>query len=610
MENLLGSPNIDPKLATPIKDLSEEDVLTQQELQTKKALLTDQALALGATPEQLEGSLRTPVDVQVPKQGAIPYGDEFLSDRELSEKLTAPYYEGILEPSNYVTRPATPEDRVPQVTQEPPPESGQFPLGEGPPVSPAAEFSITDMLNKAGDRATSRKAESLRRQKESIQDTLDKPDLPESTRTVLEERVEVLDTITPKKEPPVGNENKTDDVIKAGAKQVAMYDTDDILDMATSEEKTPDGKTPDGKTPEKEGFFKTVVTFLRDTLGDVFEGIIEPDELKKMALFYIGSRSFGNSHEGTLNWLGTRFIADMDRHQAMVDKLTASGKYDPESIELYKQSKNLNDLQPINIRAEYKGGATRMFNRKTNKNVYVLTKDLPGGGVAYVDANTNEDIPNHYLMSSADYDAAYQRDYGSIKENVEGTVKKRILLDRTQDEEFYREYMPSNENIAKAATDYGLRYGIPSQQMIGVIDGVVEDMLQDVEVSKTKISGPIAVETYIGNQVVKGVAGNKNNYNRKDEKGRIPTSVTNNVRSRIANSMPEEDRSTDTVNKAFIEFEKQFNQLVARANGAGGVGPEARDIAQATLDKLESRTAKNSSVFYTYIDHALAQHKG
>lgn len=557
--------------------------------------LVDSALALGSTPEQLQAVLKQPIDVQTPTQGPnIPYGDEFLSDRELSEKLTAPYYEGILEPSNYVTRPATPEDRVPQVTQEPPPESGQFPLGEGPPVSPAAEFSITDMLNKAGDRATSRKAESLRRQKESIQDTLDKPDLPESTRTVLEERVEVLDTITPKEEPPVGNENKTDDVIKAGAKQVAMYDTDDILDMATSEEKTPEGKTPEVKAPEKEGFFKSVVTFLRDTLGDVFEGIIEPDELKKMALFYIGSRSFGNSHEGTLNWLGTRFIADMDRHQALVDKATASGKYTPESIETFSKSKNIGDLKEV--------GASGFMSTGTQQTFYLNGKPIQASEVtdprtkqkAYMTSDGTMYSPSQ-LMTSGDYTKRIDEYQTSLQPQVEQYLTK-VTGDDDDFSKSLKARLPTEDAITRSLADYAVANNVPYGMMNAVSDGVVEDMIADLrDNKKLTLNGQRAVMAYVTNNIIKAQAGDASLFVRKDDKGNISTKDMKNLQGDVGKLLTKQGYASDpvTIGTYFSRMAERYSQL-----------PEEERA------KYVNRANKNQNGFYQFVLQTVTQQRG
>jgi len=107
--------------------------------------------------------------------------------------------------------------------------------------------------------------------------------------------------------------------------------------------------------------------FLKKFFGDLFDS----DELKRMAILYLGSRAMGASHSGSLAWSGKYYLKRVEtndaNHTARVAKAIATKLYTPASIELYKNSRKESDLIPISG-----GGAT--YNLKGNNKEYYSSK--------------------------------------------------------------------------------------------------------------------------------------------------------------------------------------------------------------------------------------------
>ena len=109
--------------------------------------------------------------------------------------------------------------------------------------------------------------------------------------------------------------------------------------------------------------------FLKKFFGD----LLDTDELKRMAILYVGSRAMGASHNGSLAWAGKYYLKRVEtkdaRHAKNVEKVIASKLYKASSIEKYKKSRNLNHLERINTSGAFDvlGNRKEFYNPSLQK---------------------------------------------------------------------------------------------------------------------------------------------------------------------------------------------------------------------------------------------------
>ena len=168
-------------------------------------------------------------------------------------------------------------------------------------------------------------------------------------------------------------------------------------------EETKDGKpVPKGTTPEdatKAGGgappeqIDKAESFLSGIFGDLFDS----DELKRMAIMYVGGRMLGGSHSGSLNFAAKQYVKRVDskasEHKKYVKELTKSGLYKPKSIALYNKTKNIADLEKKGASYAPTGGTPidkmiPQFNKKGEVTGYkkatlVPVKNSITGGTHY-----------------------------------------------------------------------------------------------------------------------------------------------------------------------------------------------------------------------------------
>jgi len=95
-------------------------------------------------------------------------------------------------------------------------------------------------------------------------------------------------------------------------------------------------------TPEQK---QTAMTFMENVFGDLFDS----NELKRMAIMYVGSRLMGYSHEGSLGWAAKNYLKRVDAKTTAAEKFAIDnvGKFTTKSLEGYKKNKDLTTLVPL-----------------------------------------------------------------------------------------------------------------------------------------------------------------------------------------------------------------------------------------------------------------------
>ena len=124
-----------------------------------------------------------------------------------------------------------------------------------------------------------------------------------------------------------------------------IADDKNFPDDGTTKGQTETSATSEGKKPENKDDVKTATSFFKDIFGDLYDS----GELKRMAIMYVGSRALGGSHNGSLNFAAKAYVkrvdAKVDAHNKYVKDLYKGGKHTSKSLDKFRKSKNLADLE-------------------------------------------------------------------------------------------------------------------------------------------------------------------------------------------------------------------------------------------------------------------------
>lgn len=133
-------------------------------------------------------------------------------------------------------------------------------------------------------------------------------------------------------------ESLTKEIVAAGAKKDGPGSDQPGANVSSKAVEDSGNKA----TPEQK---KTAMTFMENVFGDLFDS----NELKRMAIMYVGSRVMGYSHEGSLGWAAKNYLKRVDASTAAAEKFAIDNvdKFTTKSLEGYKKNKDLTTLVPL-----------------------------------------------------------------------------------------------------------------------------------------------------------------------------------------------------------------------------------------------------------------------
>lgn len=202
----------------------------------------------------------------------------------------------------------------------------------------------------------------------------------------------------------------------------------------------PKNTTPESATKAGEGAPDKDVNEAKSFLSGIFGDLFDSDELKRMAIMYVGSRMLGGSHSGSLNFAAKQYVKRVDskasEHKKYVKQLTKDGVYTAKSIALYNKTKNISDLEKKGASYAPTGGTpiTKMvpqFNKDGSVKSYkkatlVPVKNSITGGTHYQSTSGAVLHPaqvaslNDYREELDDTKEAYKQRRSRILGDMEG----------------------------------------------------------------------------------------------------------------------------------------------------------------------------------------------
>lgn len=200
--------------------------------------------------------------------------------------------------------------------------------------------------------------------------------------------------------------------------------TQTIIDRIIADENFKDDGTTSGQTEDSaiktgENADPKDVSKAESFLSDIFGDLFDKDELKRMAIMYVGSRMMGGSHNGSMNFAAKQYVSRVDKKVATkkaeekalaeekrldekalakerrqnVFSLIEKGKKTTDSIAAYEKSGDPRDLvdKPVLTKPPTSTGKTFTFYDKGGRGkVTALQMKDDNGNIFYVNSQNKQ----------------------------------------------------------------------------------------------------------------------------------------------------------------------------------------------------------------------------
>ena len=122
----------------------------------------------------------------------------------------------------------------------------------------------------------------------------------------------------------------------------------------------------------------------KGVLGFLFGDVFDKRELGRAIAVYLGSRAMGYSHADTIGYVAKNYLKRVDSKNAKMDAFIKAniGKYEKDSLELYRQTGDPSVLIPVGSIARPQGDDPKMYYSKQfpkGRLAYKFKKKLPSG---------------------------------------------------------------------------------------------------------------------------------------------------------------------------------------------------------------------------------------
>ena len=230
-------------------------------------------------------------------------------------------------------------------------------------------------------------------------------------------------------------------------------------------------------------------SFLKGLFGSLFD----TDELKRMAVMYLGSRLMGYSHGGSLSFSVKNYLQRVDAKEKAAVKFATSASaakaYTAKSLAKYAKSGNITDLVPLPRQLISTGNATTFYGNKNGKDFKIQVMEYKAGTGdnaprVFLDKFGNEHNPLDY-----DLDPIYNKNspkhrdaldsYTKTFADVMTSVREKVsLLSIDKGKKTYvDDVIPATDAGAVAAWALDNKVELP--RMPQLIELAYRDMVED-----------------------------------------------------------------------------------------------------------------------------------
>lgn len=234
-------------------------------------------------------------------------------------------------------------------------------------------------------------------------------------------------------------------------------------------------------------------------IGDAFDEILDTKSLTQAAMLYLGSRALGYSHAGSINFVGKNYAQQIGNKLKVADKASLSNKYTKDSIEKYRKSGDLKDLELAkNIQ---KLETVDMVDKATGKTVTVTKfEDKNTDKVYFLDSNMKP-VDTGKLRSLGDQTAYDTKMQGRVSDNFKAEVKRASRGDDDVLNELNFK-LPNDQAFGQALVRQANKMGLDSNTINNVAPRIVRDMIRDLGQDRNLTLNETAIMPYINKQLV------------------------------------------------------------------------------------------------------------
>lgn len=216
------------------------------------------------------------------------------------------------------------------------------------------------------------------------------------------------------------------------------------------------------------GLAKNASSALKSAFGDLFDA----NEMKRMAVVFAGAMLTGATPGQALQYAGGMYLQRVDAKANQLTQIAASGKYTPESVRAYKESRDPTALIPVGATPEMTGNYKTMY---TNSGKKVVVQEVKvGDNTILVDDKGNQ--VNGYALQgkSPEEKHAYMKEH-------QGAVEKQITeMRKTFDvqEDFAKtDILPTTNS--KKIVEWAVANDVDPAELGGLVESAYHDAMND-----------------------------------------------------------------------------------------------------------------------------------
>ena len=216
------------------------------------------------------------------------------------------------------------------------------------------------------------------------------------------------------------------------------------------------------------GLAKNASAALKSAFGDLFDA----NEMKRMAVVFAGAMLTGASAGQALQYAGGMYLQRVDAKANQLTQIAASGKYTPESVRAYKESRDPTALVPVGATPEMTGKYKTMYTEAGKK--VVVQEVKVGDNTILVDDKGNQ--VNGYALQgkSPEERHAYMKEHqGAVEKQIEEMRKTFDVQD-----DFAKTDILSTTN-SKKVVEWAVANDVDPAELGGLVESAYHDAMND-----------------------------------------------------------------------------------------------------------------------------------
>ena len=259
-----------------------------------------------------------------------------------------------------------------------------------------------------------------------------------------------------------------------------------------------------GNKKDEDG--KTLKDKTKSFLGNLFGSLFDSQELGRMAVMYLGSRAMGYSHEGSLAFAGKNYLNRVDAKVAAAEKVARDnvGKFKLKSLELYKKTRKLTDLEPIGAPVERQGSYKTFYGKsKTGESIKIQAEKVKIGDNFYWHDSKGNIVDGTIFKENA-YDVVGTKEYNdrvrtTTKQLAEIIKENRLKISKENKPLKYATDITPTEGGGQAA-EWAIKNGVPAEKVYSLVAMAMEDANQMAMQTGERIK---SIEPFLNSLVIR-----------------------------------------------------------------------------------------------------------